>query len=67
MSVTVEQVLVCDICGVEVNRLKQTVPHSGVAAVIQAPAANINGRTDICAACYGPLLTAFWDVKKGKA
>lgn len=67
MTVTIEQVMNCDICGEEIFRSKQTVPHKAVAQVINAPDAVIRpGSIDVCGKCWGPLLSAFHVIKTAK-
>lgn len=59
----VEQTLTCDVCGVEINSLKQPVQAHAVLQLIDRPAYGVGNWKDVCQDCLGPLRKAFWAVK----
>ena len=59
----VEQILFCDICGKEMNRLKQSVRPSSVLQMIARGPAGVTQWHDVCCDCFGPMLDAIRAVR----
>ena len=61
---TVEQTLTCDICGSEMQTLKQTAKGGVAIQYINRPHyAGVTHWSDVCKDCFGPLQSAFWALK----
>jgi hypothetical protein len=63
---SVEQVLSCDICGNEINRLKQTLYPGNALQMLARGPAGVTQWQDVCLDCSGPLSKAFWALKADK-
>lgn len=74
MTVTITQVYLCDICGTEIETLKQDVPHNTVPQVINnARSEHVTVRTtygitpthDICVDCWVKFCD-WWKAQEAK-
>lgn len=63
----VEQTLTCDICGVEIRKLKSPVEPGTAVQEIVRDANGFRGWKDVCWDCFHPLSKAFWAIKTAKA
>lgn len=64
----VEQTLTCDICGAEMNNLKQFVnPGMQIQHISRPTEGGTTTWRDVCVDCQGPLMQSFWALKKAKA
>lgn len=64
----IEQTLTCDICGTEMQTLKQNV-RAGTAVqwINRGPNGGVTHWQDVCGDCFEPLVKAFWAIRTGRS